>query len=173
MCSRFSYRLLIADFDRVELSNLNRQYYFRDQIGQSKVEALKDNLLKINPDLQVEIYDRKLDSENLIEIFNQVHVLIEAFDQADQKEMLLETALETWPDRPLVIGIGMAGYGHTELLRIRVSGNIYICGDGISEISPDNPPIAPRVGIVANMQADKTIELILEIESKEVDKQVY
>jgi len=156
--------LVIADFDKIELSNLNRQYYFQDQIGQYKVEALKENLLRINPDLKIDIIREMLDSRNLISTFNNVHVLVEAFDNADQKEMLVETALETWPERPLVIGVGMAGFGKTESLKIHISGNLYICGDGIEEISSDNPPLAPRVGIVANMQADKTVEILLGID---------
>ena len=155
-------RLVVADFDIIENSNLNRQYYFRDQIGQFKVEALKENLLRINPHLKIDIHKEMIDSRTLVSIFNDVHVLVEAFDHAEQKEMLVETALDTWPDRPLIMGSGMAGYGKTEVLKIQVSGNLYICGDGIEEIGPDNPPIAPRVGIVANMQADKTIELLLE-----------
>ncbi|MCK5821173.1 MAG: sulfur carrier protein ThiS adenylyltransferase ThiF [Bacteroidales bacterium] len=154
--------LVIADFDTIESGNLNRQYYFRDQIGKYKVDALKDNLLRINPDLKIDIHKKMLNSDSLISTFNDVSVLIEAFDLAEQKERLVETALEAWPDRPLVMGVGMAGYGKTEKLKIHVSGNLYICGDGIEEIGPDNPPIAPRVGIVANMQADKTVELLLK-----------
>lgn len=156
-------RLVVADFDTIEPGNLNRQYYFRDQIGQFKVDALKENLLRINPDLKIDIIKKMLDRKSLISTFKNVHVLVEAFDHAEQKEMLVETALETWPDRPLVIGIGMAGFGKIEILKIHVSGNLYICGDGTEEIGPDNPPIAPRVGIVANMQADKTVEILLGI----------
>lgn len=153
--------IVIVDFDRLDQSNLNRQYYFKDQVGQFKVEAIKENLLRINPDLKIDIHQIKLEEQNLINIFNDVDVLIEAFDHADQKEMLVEAALDAWPARPLIMGIGMAGYGKTEMLRIRVSGNLYICGDGVEEIGPENPPIAPRVGITANLQADKTIELLL------------
>ncbi len=153
--------LIIADFDRIDASNLNRQFFFTDQIGQLKVEALKTNLLRINPDLKIDILAKKLQAQDLIREFGKVDVLVEAFDKADQKEMLIETALEEWPDRPLVIGIGLAGYGNCERLEIRNSENLYICGDRTEEVSLENPPIATRVGIVAHMQADKTIELLL------------
>lgn len=152
--------LIIADFDKVEKSNLNRQFYFIDQIGKMKVEALKENLLRINPDLNIITYPIKLNKASINEIFSDVDVLVEAFDQADQKIMLIEEALESWPLRPLIVGSGMAGFGGTENLHIRKIENLYICGDEVSEISKDQPPLAPKVGIVANMQADKVIEIL-------------
>lgn len=154
-------RLVICDFDRVEESNLNRQFYFRDQIGQPKVEALKTNLLRINPALILEIHHIRLNPENIPELFGGVDVLIEAFDQADQKAMIIESALATWPERPLIIGSGVAGFGNCNSIRMRSSGNLYICGDESAEIGPEMPPLAPRVGMVANMMANIGIELLL------------
>ena len=98
--------------------------------------------------------------------FSDVDVLVEAFDHADQKIMLIEEALESWPMRPLVAGSGMAGFGETENLHIRKVENLYICGDEVSEISDDLPPLAPKVGIVANMQADKVIEVLVNDNNK-------
>ncbi|MFA5814008.1 MAG: sulfur carrier protein ThiS adenylyltransferase ThiF [Bacteroidales bacterium] len=154
-------RLVICDFDRVEESNLNRQFYFRDQIGQSKVEALKTNLLRINPLLILEIHQVILNFENIPELFNGVDVLFEAFDRADQKAMIIESALATWPERPLIVGSGMAGFGDSNSIRMRSSGNLYICGDESAEIGPEMPPLAPRVGMVANMMANVGIDLLL------------
>ena len=156
-------RLVICDFDRVDESNLNRQFYFRDQIGQPKVEALKTNLLRINPLLILEIHQVKLNSENIPELFTGVDVLFEAFDRADQKAMIIEAALTAWPDRPLIIGSGMAGFGDSNTIRMRSSGNLYICGDERAEIGPEMPPLAPRVGMVANMMANVGIDLLLKI----------
>ena len=156
-------RLVICDFDRVDESNLNRQFYFRDQIGQPKVEALKSNLLRINPLLILEIHQVKLNSENIPELFTGVDVLFEAFDRADQKAMIIEAALTAWPDRPLIIGSGMAGFGDSNTIRMRSSGNLYICGDERAEIGPEMPPLAPRVGMVANMMANVGIDLLLKI----------
>jgi sulfur carrier protein ThiS adenylyltransferase len=155
--------LVICDFDLVDQSNLNRQFYFNDQIGQAKVEALKANLLRINPLLKVEIHQTKLNADNIPKIFNDVDILFEAFDQADQKVMIVESALTTWPDRPLIIGSGMAGFGFSNSIRLRTSGKLYICGDESSEIGPDMPPLAPRVGMVANMMANVGIDLLLNI----------
>jgi sulfur carrier protein ThiS adenylyltransferase len=68
------------------------------------------------------------------------------------------------PSVPLVIGLGMAGWGMNDSIHCRKAGNIYICGDEISEIGPDLPPIAPRVGMVANMQANVVVEILLNSE---------
>ena len=154
-------KLIIADFDIVSKSNLNRQYYFYKQIGQKKVQALKENILKINPDVAVAAIEILLVAQNIPSIFKDCDVIVEAFDKADQKEMLIETVLSELPEKPLVIGLGMAGWGMNDSIHCRKNDNLYICGDEISEIDDDLPPIAPRVGIVANMQANVTLEILL------------
>jgi sulfur carrier protein ThiS adenylyltransferase len=147
----------------VEESNLNRQFYFLDQIGQPKVIALKSNLLRINPLLRIDVHQLVLDPDNIPKLFGEVDVLFEAFDRADQKAMIIESALTAWPERPLIIGSGMAGYGDSNSIGVRSSGNLFICGDESTEIGPDKPPLAPRVGIVANMMANVGIDLLMNI----------
>jgi len=153
--------IIIADFDIVSETNLNRQYYFRDQIGQKKVVALHNNLIRINPRLNITVIDDFITAENIPGIFKNCDVIIEAFDQADQKEMLIETVLTHFPEKPLVVGLGMAGWGMNDTIRLRQIDNMYICGDEVSEIGTDLPPLAPRVGIVANMQANVVLEILL------------
>jgi sulfur carrier protein ThiS adenylyltransferase len=153
--------LVIADFDVVSESNLNRQYYFMDQLGRPKTEALKENIRRINPGTNVITHNLCLTRENIPEIFGDCDVIVEAFDHADQKEILIETVLSAFPEKPLVIGLGMAGWGNNDNIHCRQAGNLYICGDEVSEIGPELPPIAPRVGIVANMQANVVVELLL------------
>ncbi len=154
-------RIIISDFDIVYESNLNRQYFFKDQIGLRKVDALKDNIKRINP--EIEIIDKfiKLNEGNIVEIYKDCDVIVEAFDLAEMKKMLIETLLSELPEKPIVIGIGMAGFGNSNSINFRQSENLYICGDEKSEVSDDNPPIAPRVGIVANMQANTVLEILL------------
>jgi len=156
--------LIIADFDVISESNLNRQYYFRDQIRQLKTDALKENILRINPEVIVERHCVQLNPDHISSIFSDCDILVEAFDQADQKQMLIETALTFFPEKPLVIGLGMAGWGKNDLIHCRKSDNMYICGDEVSEISEKLPPLAPRVGIVANMQANVVMEILLHDE---------
>jgi len=154
--------LIIVDFDIISESNLNRQYYFYDQIGSPKIQALKENIERINPLVKVTAINLKLDDQNIKDIFDGVDVLVEAFDRSDQKQIIIESALATWPERPLVIGIGMAGWGGIDMIKMKQYGNLYICGDRVTEIGPEMPPLAPRVGIVANIQANTVLQILLE-----------
>lgn len=155
-------KLVISDFDVVNESNLNRQYFFRDQLGQKKVHALKENIARINPEVKIITNDTKLNENNIVEIYKDCDVIVEAFDLAEMKKMLIETFLSELPKKKIVLGLGMAGYGKNNLIKFRQSENLYICGDEESEIADDNPPLAPRVGIVANMQANTILELLLK-----------
>ncbi|MCU0858862.1 MAG: sulfur carrier protein ThiS adenylyltransferase ThiF [Pontiellaceae bacterium] len=155
-------RLIIADFDVVEPSNLNRQQYFVDQIGMLKTDALVSNLRKINPYVQVEAHTVKVTPENLFPMFGTVDVMIEAFDRADQKAMLLQAFTEQRPQVPFVGASGMAGFGPEDTLGIRKMGRtVYIAGDLETGARPGCGLMAPRVGIVAHMQANFALRLIL------------
>ena len=156
--------LVVADFDVVSKGNLNRQYYFTDQVGIKKTLALKVNITRINPEVRVIDRDTRLTRENIPLIFAGCDVIVEAFDLAGQKEMIIETILTEMPSVPLVVGLGMAGWGMNDSIHCRKADNLYICGDETSEISPELPPIAPRVGMVANMQANVVVEILLENE---------
>jgi len=154
-------KLIFCDFDCVEITNLNRQQFFFKQLGDPKVEALKENLENINPFSEYEIHDLKLDPENIRDIYRDVDVMIEAFDLADQKQMLIETWLKQFPDKPIIAASGLAGFGNNELIHTRKVDNLYIIGDEESELLEHVSPMAPRVAIVANMQANLALELIL------------
>ncbi len=156
-------KLIIADFDVVNETNLNRQYFFRDQLGMKKVDALKNNIDRINPVVNVTTKDIQLDENNIVPIFKDCDIIVEAFDLAEMKKMIIETCLTEWPEKPLVIGSGMAGWGKSNEIKVKKSENLYICGDEVSEIADNNPPLAPRVGIVANMQANTVMEILLKV----------
>jgi len=155
-------KLIIADFDVVEESNLNRQYYFYKQIGQQKVKCLSENIQLINPDVAVEAHDIKLDSDGIIDIYQNCDVIVEAFDKAEMKQMIVEAVTENLQKMPLVLGLGMAGWGDNNSIHCRQMDNLFICGDEVKEIADDLPPLAPRVGIVANMQANTVLEILLK-----------
>jgi len=154
-------RLIIADYDLVEVSNLNRQYYFYDQIGMLKVAALKQNLFRINPEVRVNTFDIRLCQSDIIEIYSKCDVIVEAFDKAEMKYMILDAVHNFLPEKYLVMGVGMAGWGDNNLIRSRQSDKLIICGDEMNAISDECPPLAPRVGIVAHMQANAVLEIIL------------
>ena len=107
-------RLVLVDFDKVEESNLNRQYYFIDQIGKNKVDALKENIEKINTEVKIEIINQKLLKGSMEEHFKDVDVVIEALDSAETKATFIEEILTKLPDKHIVAASGVAGYGHSD-----------------------------------------------------------
>jgi sulfur carrier protein ThiS adenylyltransferase len=156
--------LVIADFDIIEAPNLNRQYYFTSQVGKLKTLALKDNIEGMNPDTKVITYQVKIDKSNVVEIFAGCSIIIEAFDNASMKEMLVETIQLNMPGIPVIVGSGMAGWGKSnDIICRKIDNTLYVCGDELSEVTDDLPPLAPRVGMVANMQANVAIEILMNI----------
>ena len=160
-------RLVIADNDMVESGNLNRQFFFTAQTGMKKTEALKDNLYRVNPLTRVEAHYITLDKYNIPDIFRHCDIIVEAFDRSDMKVMLAESVIGEWPGRPLIMGSGLAGYGDSNSLHEKkLSETLIICGDEKTEVSDDLPPMAPRVGIVANMQANAVVELLMKMKKE-------
>jgi sulfur carrier protein ThiS adenylyltransferase len=154
-------KLVLADFDIIEESNLNRQYFFYDQIGKPKVFSLKENILRINPSIKIEEYNIKLSEKEIVDLYKNCDVIVEAFDKAEMKEMIVETVQTFFPEKYLVCGVGLAGWGGNDLIRTERFGNLFIVGDQLNETNEDDPPLAPRVGIVANMMANVVLEILL------------
>jgi len=155
-------KLILVDFDVVEPSNLNRQQYFTHQIGMPKVEALQENLSKINPCVQIQTHNEKLDRNNVERIFKEAEVVVEAFDRADEKAMLINTVSEKMPDKYIVAASGVAGHGDNNDIRtVRFSSKIFIVGDHKTAAQPGVGLMAPRVGIVAHHQANTVLRILL------------
>lgn len=154
--------LVVVDFDVVEPSNLNRQQYFVDQLGLPKVTALCDNLRRINPYVRVVPQLVRLTRENIPQLFVGVDVLVEAFDAADQKALLVESFRGAFPNKPLVAASGMAGFATANTIVTRRAGsNFYLVGDRVSAARPGSGLMAPRVGIAAHHQANCVLRLLL------------
>jgi sulfur carrier protein ThiS adenylyltransferase len=154
--------LILVDFDVVEPSNLNRQQYLFHQIGMSKVEALRENLSKINPYVALQTHREKLDPGNIRGIFGEAHVVVEAFDRADQKAMLINAISEKMPEKYIVAASGVAGYGdNNEIQTVRFSAKIFIVGDQRTAARPGVGLMAPRVGIAAHHQANLVLRILL------------
>ena len=151
--------LVFADFDVVNASNLNRQFFFRDQLGQKKVEALKANLLRIEPDLDLQAVDTRLDAAQCRSLFADCDVVVEAFDAVEAKTMILAALMPT--KKPLVTASGLAGWGRSNALRVRRMGSVVAIGDGETGVAPDVAPVSPRVGIAAAMQANAVVSILL------------
>lgn len=149
-----------ADFDTVSHSNLNRQFFFADQIGKLKTEAAAENLKRINPDLELEFHPVRLTGDNIRQLFVDCDIVVEAFDNADAKTLLIEELRES--GKPIVAASGLAGFGRSNLIQVRkIGGSLYLAGDLVSGISPDLAPASPRVGIAAAMQANTVVALLL------------
>jgi sulfur carrier protein ThiS adenylyltransferase len=153
--------ITIADFDKIEESNLNRQYFFFNQIGMPKAIALKENIFRINPNTNVIEHDIFLTVNLIGEIYKDCDIIVEAFDKAEMKQMILKAVYKHFPDKPLVMGMGLAGWGDNHLMQTNNYGNVFVCGDELNEVSDQSPPLAPRVGIVSNMMANLILELLL------------
>lgn len=155
-------KIIIVDDDVVEPSNLNRQQFFIDQIGQPKVKAMKDNLKRINPYVKVITHQIRLTEKNIPRIFKKVNVLIEAFDKADQKELIVSVATKRLPHIPLVFVSGLAGYESNNTIKTRkVKKNLYVVGDLKTAARPGCGLMAPRVGIAAHHEANAALRIIL------------
>lgn len=153
-------KFVICDFDTVNESNLNRQFFFRDQIGRKKVEALGENLRRIEPELDLELHDIRLDSTSVRELFADCDIVVEAFDGADAKVMILSALLPS--GKPLVTASGLAGWGRSNALKVRRMGrNLVAVGDGEAGVDGGLSPQSPRVGLAAAMQANAVVALLL------------
>jgi sulfur carrier protein ThiS adenylyltransferase len=164
-------KLIVADFDVLEPPDLNRQYYFIDQIGKPKVEALGETLTRMNPFSDYEMRNVRIDRGNIREVFAAADLLVEAFDLADQKQMLIEAWLELFPAKPIIAASGLAGFGGNNKLRQRKLGNLYICGDEESECDLCSAPMAPRIAVVAAMQANLAVELLVKLKKSDVHRE--
>ncbi|MDI6731660.1 MAG: sulfur carrier protein ThiS adenylyltransferase ThiF [Candidatus Margulisbacteria bacterium] len=153
-------KLVLCDYDVIEPSNLNRQFYFNDQLGMPKVEALKTNLLRINSNLELEMNEIKLDNENIGNIFSSCSIVVEALDKAEHKKIMAEEFGKS--GKLFVSASGLAGWGKSDEIKCRqISASFYLIGDGKTEASSQKPPCSPRVNIAAAKQADMILEWVL------------
>jgi len=153
-------KFTIIDFDVITPANLDRQFYFVDQVGLAKVEALKVNLKRINPDLEINALQEKITRGNIKDLFKGCSIIVECFDKAEYKSLLVQEFLGK---ADFIVGVsGLGGVGSSDEIRIhRLKPGLVIVGDLESDIS-HKPPFAPRVSIAAAKQADVILEYVLE-----------
>lgn len=154
--------MTLVDFDRVDLGNLNRQLFFRDQVGMLKTEALAATLTRIDPDVRLTLVNDTLTAENVADISSGADVVIEAVDRADTKAMIINTVLRDLPDMPLVTASGLAGYGSANaIVTERFADRLFVVGDLTSDVREGHPLFASRVMVAAAHQAHAVIRLLL------------
>jgi sulfur carrier protein ThiS adenylyltransferase len=153
--------LVLVDYDKVEESNLNRQYYFLNQIGKFKTDAIKENISKIDPKIEVETHNIKLKKGSMYKPFKNVDLVIEALDSARTKTEFIEDILLNLPKIPIIAASGVAGYGNSDKIETKHLGNLRLCYDKNAPSSEDDILMAPRVCLMANWEANLAIEIIL------------
>ena len=153
--------LKLVDFDIVEASNLNRQQYRISHIGMKKTEAIRTIIKEVNPFVEVEILNKKIDRENILSIVGDVEIVVEAFDVAETKAMAIEELLING-NKMLVSASGMAGLGSAnEIITRKVRDNFYLIGDNYSDYEEYSGIMSTRVMICAAHQANIVLRIIL------------
>lgn len=154
-------KLILIDFDRVDLSNLHRQQYKADQIGRYKTEALAENLREIAPYVEVGTITERITEDNISSLLKEAHVVCEAFDNAEDKVMLVHAVLERFPNTYLVAASGMAGMGTPNTIRTRrITKHFYLCGDEESDVADTIGLVSPRVMLCAAHQAHTVLRIL-------------
>ncbi len=154
-------RLILIDFDRVDITNLHRQHYNAEQIGMYKTDALKDNLHRISAYTDILTHTEKATEENIDRLLSGADIICEAFDGAEAKAMLTNHVLEHYPDKYLVAASGMAGLGSANSITTRkITDRFYLCGDGISDASDGEGLVCSRVAICAAHQAHAVVRIL-------------
>lgn len=153
--------LRLIDFDRLEATNLNRQWYFMEQLGRYKAEALADNLRRITPYAELDVHTVRITEDNLAILLADVDVIVEAFDNATCKAMLVNGVREQFPRCHLVAASGMAGFASANAMRVRrLSENFYLCGDGRSAADAGDGLYGARVNICSAQEALVVLQLL-------------
>lgn len=156
-------KLILIDFDKVDITNLHRQQYKAKQIGLNKTDALFENLREIAPYVELETYTERITEENAAGMLQGADIICEAFDSAECKAMLVNLVLETMPDKYIIVASGMAGMGSANTIQTRkVSKRFFICGDGESDVSEAGSLVSSRVMLCAAHQAHTVLRILAE-----------
>ena len=154
-------KLILIDFDTVDITNLHRQQYKANQLGRKKTEALAENLREIAPYVDLELHCVKMTEENIPELLKEADIVCEAFDGAEAKGMLVNTVLEQMPEKYIIAGSGMAGMGSANaIITRRITKKFYLSGDGVSDVSGGMGLVAPRVMLCAAHQAHTVLRIL-------------
>jgi sulfur carrier protein ThiS adenylyltransferase len=154
-------KLILIDFDRVDITNLHRQQYKADQIGRYKADSLAQNLLEIAPYTEIKTITERITEANVCSLLKDADVVCEAFDNAETKAMLVNVVLEQFPHAYLVSASGMAGMGTSNAIRTRkIMKRFYLCGDEKSDVADTIGLVAPRVMLCAAHQAHTVLRIL-------------
>lgn len=155
-------KLILIDFDVVDVSNLHRQQYKASQVGMYKTEALKENLLEINPYITIESRTVRMTEDNTVKLVSEADIVCEAFDKAECKAMVVNAVLTDFKHKIIVSGSGMAGFSSANaIVTKKLSNRFYMCGDGVSDVNDGIGLIASRVMVCAAHEAHIVLRLLM------------
>ena len=154
-------KLILIDFDKVDITNLHRQQYKASQIGRYKTDALEESLFEIAPYAEIKTVTARLSEGNLTTLLSDADIVCEAFDEAEAKAMLVNGVLEQLPGCFLVAASGMAGMDTPNTIKTRKIGKrFYLCGDEVSDVAGTIGLVAPRVMLCAAHQAQTVLRIL-------------
>lgn len=154
-------KLILIDFDRVDITNLHRQQYKANQIGRYKTAALAENLQEIAPYIELVTIPERITETNVSSLLKNTDVVCEAFDDPEAKAMLVNAVLEQFPHTYLVAASGMAGMDTPNTIQTRkVVKRFYLCGDEASDVVDTIGLVAPRVMLCAAHQAHTVLRIL-------------
>lgn len=156
-------KLILIDFDEVDVSNLNRQQYFVSQVGMTKTEAMKEILKQVSPYTDVETYNVRIEETTCLDFLKQADVICEALDKAETKAMFVNKVLEELPGTYLVAASGMAGLASANRIKSRKAGkNFYLCGDEVSDVEKEGSLFSTGAALCAAHQAHMVLRILAE-----------
>jgi len=154
-------KLVLVDFDKVDITNLHRQQYKADQIGRYKTEALAENLKEISPYTELALHTVWVNDENAVDLLEDADIICEAFDDAECKAQLVNTVLEKMPHKYIVAASGMAGFSSANTIKTRkITNKFYLCGDEVSDAKDGVGLVSSRVMICAAHQAHMVLKIL-------------
>ncbi|MEE0988322.1 thiamine biosynthesis protein ThiF [Kandleria vitulina] len=154
-------KLILIDFDQVDMTNLHRQCYKVNQIGCNKTEALLENILEVAPYIDIEAINEKITEDNIVSLLKDADIVCEAFDDPSCKAMLVNGVLEKLPDCYVVAASGMAGMGSPNLIKTRkLTNRFYLCGDEVSDVKNTMGLVSSRVMLCAAHQAHTILRIL-------------
>ncbi|MGH8552493.1 MAG: HesA/MoeB/ThiF family protein [Methylococcales bacterium] len=156
--------LVLCDFDRVDLSNLQRQIIHGTlDIGQPKVESARESLLELNPDVRVELIEKQLDGIELTREVEAADVVLDCSDNFQTRFAVNRACVAA--KTPLVSGAAIRFEGQVSVFDARDASNpcyncLYAEFGEIAESCSQSGVIAPLPGIIGSIQALEAMKLI-------------
>ncbi len=151
---------VFVDFDRIELKNLNRQFFFSDQIGEYKVEALETNLKRINNKIEIISFSDKLTAENAVSFYGECDILFEAVDDAKTKSFIIEEWSSAFPLKNIIACSGIAGTSAVSKMQTKRSSKLSVIGDFQSSLELGT--FSARVMAAASLMVEELYFILAE-----------